>query len=228
VANDVGALRALIRSLALADDPASGEDEGGARAELREVLAAAGALVISRPLDAAALYQRARAVCRNEGLAQAEVTVVMALGWICSAVGARGQAAGVYEEAAVLAERECLWALATEAWTETGEHLSPDDHAGAAVAFRSAAAAAKLAGLVVPRIEALRLAGTALLALGRDQEATLVWEEAVDVGFHPQAQPCDWLVLVAEELAELLERHGLMRSAQSVEATVAALRDART
>jgi len=225
VANDVGGVRTCIRSLApTANTPGSGVAPDGARGELRNLLATAAGLAATRPLDAAVLYQRARAICQTERLAQDEVTVVMALGWICAAVGAREQAAHAYGEAAVLAERECLWAHACEAWIEAGEHRPAGDPAGAALAFRSAAGAAKLAGLVVHRIEALRLAGTALLALGREDEAMLVWEEAVDFDFLSHVQRCDWLDFVAEELAELLRRHGLMGSAEAVEAVIAKLR----
>ncbi len=225
VANDV-AVRTCIRSLAPpAEAPASEAAPEGARAELRNLLTAAADLVVARPLDAAALYERARAICQAEQLAQDEVTVVMALGWTCAAVGAREQAAHAYGEAAMLAERECLWALACEAWLEAGARRAPGDHAGAAVAFRSAAAAAKLAGLVVLRIEALRLAGIALLALGREDEALLLWKEAVEFGIHTHVQRCDRLNLVAEKLVGLLRRHGRMQSAESVEAAVAALRD---
>jgi hypothetical protein len=225
VANDI-VVRTCIRSLApAAEAPASGSAPGDARAELRKVLTTAADLVVASPLDAAVLYERARAMCQAEGLAQDEVTVVLALGWICAAVGAHEQAARSYGEAAVLAERECLWALACEAWLETGERRSPADYAGAAMAFRSAAAAATLAGLVVLRIEALRLAGLALLALGREHEASVMWTEAVSFGCHTDVQRYDGLGHVAEKLVELLRRHGRMRSAASVEMAVAALRD---
>ena len=226
VANDDGALRTCIRSLApTAEAPASEAAPEGARTELRNLLTAAADLVLACPLDAAVLYERGRAICQAEGFAQDEVTVVMTLGWVCAAVGAREQAAHAYGEAAVLAERECLWPLACEAWLEAGERRSPGDHAGAAVAFRSAAAAAKLAALVVPRIEALRLAGIALLALGREDEALLMWKEAVNFGLRPHVQRCDALDLVANELAEVLRHHGRMRSAERVEATIAALQN---
>lgn len=74
-------------------------------------------------------------------------------------------------------------------------------------------------------IEALRLAGIALLALGREDEALLLWKEAVEFGIHTHVQRCDRLDLVAEKLVGLLRRHGRMQSAESVEAAVAALRD---
>jgi hypothetical protein len=96
VANDVGATSTYIRSLAPAEAPVRVAAADRARVELCNLL------------TAAALYEGARATCQAKGLAQDEVTVVMALGWICATVGAREQAAHAYGEAAVLAERKCL------------------------------------------------------------------------------------------------------------------------
>jgi tetratricopeptide (TPR) repeat protein len=218
---DAGALLAFMRQL----DPNAGGGvaTGGAvgvGTQIRLLLLdAAAALGRGRPDQAAEAYRAARALCQAEGLVEQEVGVLVALGGACMSAGAPELGADSYRQAAVLAERAEAWPLACQAWLGVGGAFLPrGDHAPAVAAYRAAAAAAKRGEVesVAVRIEALRMVGTCLLRLDREDEAMLAWKEAVDVGASAAERGATSFEEVGRALAKLLDRRGLASQAAHV------------
>jgi hypothetical protein len=203
---------------------ASGSPSAEAGAQLRRLLLdAAAALGAGRPVDAVTLYREARTLCQVEALAEQEVAVLMALGGAYLAADVPALGVESYRSAALLAEHLEAWPAACQAWLGVGAaYLPRENYVGATVGFRAAAVAAKRADSLPLRIEALRLVGTCLLHLGREDEAMLAWKEAVDVGAEADAaeRSASTFDEVARALVKLLERHGLTRQAQHVQATL--------
>ena len=180
---------------------------------------AAEALGAGRPVNAIASYRRARVLCQAEGLAERELTVLMALGAAYLAADLPELGAESYRQAALLAEIRKAWPLASRAWLGVGTaHERREKHAAAAVAFRAAAVAAKLGESVPLRIESTRLAGLCLLQLGREDEAMLELRGVVDLGVGVSASErrASTLAEAAKMLVKLLERRGLNEEAHRV------------
>jgi hypothetical protein len=78
--------------------------------------------------------------------------------------------------------------------------------------------AAEQAEMLPLRIEALRMLGSCLLHLGRDDDAMLTWKEAVDLGAVADvgAREASTFGEVATALVSLLEDRGLHQQAQHV------------
>jgi hypothetical protein len=171
-------------------------------------------------VEATTLYREARVLCHDEGLREQEAAVLMALGGAYLAADVPALGVESYRAAALIGEHLRAWPLACQAWLGVGAaYLPRENYVGAAVGFRAAATAAKFAESTPLRIEALRLAGTCLLHLGREEEGMLAWKEAVDIGAEDNvdARRASTFDEVARALVNVLERRGLTRQAQHVQ-----------
>jgi len=136
-----------------------------------------------RVVDAADHYAEARRLCQRETLPHEEAMVLLALGGAALSAGQPALAAQSFEAAATLAAQASAWELASQAWLGLGSaHLTHKDDALAAIAYRAAATAARSGAIPPLAIEALRMAGTCLSRLGRNEEALGAWHEAVEIG----------------------------------------------
>jgi len=183
------------------------------------LVAAADALGAGRPVDAIASYRSARVLCQAEGRAERELTVLMALGAAYLAADVPELGVESYRQAALLSEPLKAWPLASRAWLGVGTaYQRREKHAAATVAFRAAAATAKLGESMALRIEAMRLAGICLLHLGREDDAMLALTQAFEIGAEVGASErrTSTFAEVAALLAELLERRGLSERAHHV------------
>jgi tetratricopeptide (TPR) repeat protein len=171
-------------------------------------------------LEAAKVYREARALGEFDALHGG----LMALGRGYLSAQVLELAIESYREAALLAEDQGAWAPACEAWLWLGGiYLRREKYIAASVGFRMALAAARHAESVPLRVEALRLWGICLLRLGRQQEAILTWQDAVNIGAAGDAAERDMSTFceVADALVNLLELRGLDEQARRVRAIAA-------
>jgi tetratricopeptide (TPR) repeat protein len=221
---DPGELLSMLDPRAPGARDGEPESEPPAGERLRGLLLeAAEAQHEGRTERAATFYERARSVCRTEGLVEQEAMVLVALAGACLAAGAPALATSSYHEAAILAAHAEAWPLACQAWLGMGGALlSRADHEAAVLPYRSAAAAAARAQLTPLRLEALRMAGSCLLDVHREDDAILVWKEAIDVAVEDAHRGVTCFKDVGRLLATLLERRGCEEQAAQVRARVGA------
>jgi hypothetical protein len=117
-------------------------------------------------------------------------------------------------------ERRYAWDATCQAWLGVGAaHLKAKHPEPAALAYRTAADAAKRAEISVLRIEALRMEGTCLLMLGSKERAARVFQDAVDegAGLGQAEREATPFPQVAKALVALLRRLGLHPQADHVQ-----------
>ncbi len=200
--------------------------EGGRR--LRgALLEAARAMARQDWYAAAGGYRVALMICRDEGLRVEEVTVLVALGGLCAAVGDVPRAHEAYAAAAHGATEIELWPVVMQAWLGTaGLYMLANDARSSAFAYEHAAEAARVAGNTISRIEALRVAGECHASLGDDASAVRCWNAAVEDGIAAEAamREASTMTSAAARLVTTLERHGMQAQAARVRAQVATAR----
>jgi hypothetical protein len=195
-------------------------EAAGPGAALRRLMLGAGAkMAEQQPVEAARLFEQARALCAAERLVMEEAGALMSLGGAWVVAQMPELAIESYSKAAGLAEQAGEWTMACHAWLGAGgANLMRESYAPAAVAYRAAAAAAQQGELPVLRIEALRMAGTCLVRADYESAALLVWTDAVSVGtqIEVEERATSTFKEVAAALTELLERRGLHEQADDV------------
>jgi hypothetical protein len=183
---DLGDLLRMLRELGEPSrGPAfSGTPEAAAGSALRDVLLEAAALVVTSGIEeATGPYERAASICAREGLGEQEAMMRLALGGLYTATERVELAIESYAKAAGLAEAVEAWSLACQSWFGVGGvHVARENYGAAVLAYQAAEVAASKAELSLLRIEALRLAGTCLLASGSDTAAALAWLAALNIG----------------------------------------------
>ncbi len=174
---------------------------------------------------AASHYREARLLCQREGLPLEEATLLLALGGACLSWGLPELASDAFEQAAAIAQALDAWPLVCQAWLGVGgAQLTAKQYEAAAVAYGSAAEAAKRAEIAILGVEALRLSGTCYLLCGRQQEAMRAWLQAVELGTEiaVEERAASTFPQVAEALATRLGRRGLSAQAAHVRSLLTA------
>ena len=233
---DPGELLGFLTALGPAGSPGPPTPEGAARpetarsepasagADLRRLMfQAGGKMAEQQPMEAAKLFEQARALCAAEQLLMEEAAALMGLGGARLAAQMPEFAIEAYSKAAGLAEHAGEWTMACHAWLGVGgANLMGESYAPAALAYRAAAEAAKEGGLAVLRIEALRMTGICLVRADCEGAALLAWKEAVSLGqeIEVEERAASTFSDVAIALAELLQRRGLPEQAEHVRCLV--------
>ena len=195
-------------------------EAASAGANLRRLMfQAGGKMAEQQPMEAAKLFEQARALCAAERLLVEEAAALMGLGGARLAAQMPEFAIEAYSKAAGLAEHAGEWTMACRAWLGAGgANLMGESYAPAAVAYRAAAEAAEEGGLAVLRIEALRMTGICLVRADCEGAALLAWQDAVNLGkeIEVEERAASTLGEVVLALADLLERRGLHEQAKHV------------
>jgi hypothetical protein len=197
----------------------------------RLVMEAAGA---SGRGEEAVTIEKQRAactLCRDAGQALEEVLMTMLLAGYLLQFRREQEAETTYRRAEELSGEKGFYPQLAQTRIALGYlFLKSKRKDEAAAVYEQAAAAAAIGEVNLLFIEALRLAGTCHLQLGREEDALYCWRGAVDRGriASPEEVRNTKFTDVAASLLDLLRRRGLHQQAASVEALVEEVGSAAT